>query len=84
MSSSSMIQAQNGEFAASSLRLESRLEQVGQKVEVSKMMPFLLNCQSHCQLSTDALHLHADVYLSLNMQLPSSSLHTDVHAGWNI
>ena len=34
-----------------------------------------------CQLSSGALHLHAGVYLSLNMQLPSSSLQTDVHAG---
>jgi len=44
----------------------------------------LLNCQPHGRLTSGALHLHADVYLSPNMQLSSSSLHTAVHAGWNI
>lgn len=151
---STLIHAmQRGGFAASSLRLGSRLEQVGQKLVVVKTMPFtrcyehllhvyilqlyvpvaelhenksakllgaaigiravlwhntmhsivestccagqpahgisrhndmLLNCQSRSWILSGAMHLHAAVYLSLNMRLSSSSVQTDVHAEWNI
>ncbi len=59
---------QRGGFAASSLRLGSRLEQVGQKLVVVKTMPFT-RCYEHL--------LH--VYI-LQLYIPVAELHENKSA----